>query len=143
MAGLSALLWFILAWWPGNGHAQSEPVLPPPVGEVAQLTGERPGLDVGIVVFDPGIPPDPSVHSKRGIFPRIREAEARYLPVLLRQTLQDSGAWGVVRVLPQAIRAVGHALYGRVGKFGYENYAFAALGLWIKSGQAKTGAHPQ
>lgn len=59
-------------------------------------------LDVGIVVFDPGIPEDESTHSALEIFPRIREAEAQYLPVTLRRELVDSGEWGVVRVVPEA-----------------------------------------
>jgi len=59
-------------------------------------------LDVGLVVFDPGIPADASTHSARGIFPRIRRAEANYMPVMLRQVLIRSEDWGVVRVLPEA-----------------------------------------
>ncbi len=59
-------------------------------------------LDVGLPIFDPGIPADASIHSKLGIFPEIRKAEAKYMPVMLRQALVDSGDWGVVRVLPEA-----------------------------------------
>ncbi len=60
-------------------------------------------VDVGLVVFDPGIPVDQSTHSKRGIFPDIREAEAKYMPVVLRQVFIESGDWGVVRVLPEVL----------------------------------------
>ena len=60
-------------------------------------------VDVGLVIFDPGIPADESTHSKLGIFPEIRKAEAKYMPVILRETLIDSGEWGVVRVLPEAL----------------------------------------
>jgi len=60
-------------------------------------------LDVGLLVFDPGIPADASLHSKMGIFPDIRKAEAQYMPVLLRDVLVDSGEWGVVRVLPREL----------------------------------------
>jgi hypothetical protein len=59
-------------------------------------------LDVGLPIFDPGIPADASTHSKLGIFPEIRKAEAKYMPVMLREALVDSGDWGVVRVLPEA-----------------------------------------
>ena len=58
-------------------------------------------LDVGVVIFDPGIPEDRSTHSRLGIFPEIRKSEAKYMAVLLRQVLMDSGEWGVVRVLPE------------------------------------------
>jgi hypothetical protein len=60
-------------------------------------------VDVGLVVFDPGIPADQSTHSQRGIFPDIRKAEAKYMPVVLRQVLIESGDWGVVRVLPEVL----------------------------------------
>ena len=60
-----------------------------------------PLLDVGIAIFDPGIPEDASTHSKLGIFPEIRRVEAQYMPVRLRETLVESNAWGPVRVLPE------------------------------------------
>ncbi len=60
-------------------------------------------LDVGLPIFDPGIPADASTHSKLGIFPEIRKAEAKYMPVMLRQVLVESGDWGAVRVLPEAL----------------------------------------
>jgi hypothetical protein len=79
--------------------------LPPPVGEVTlKVRGSPPEnrlLDVGLAIFDPGIPADKSTHSKLGIFPEIRKSEAQFMAVILRQMLVDSNAWGVVRVLPE------------------------------------------
>jgi hypothetical protein len=66
-------------------------------------SSEEAYVDVGLLVFDPGIPEDESTHSKLGIFPEIRKAEAKYMPVMLRQVLINSGDWGVVRVLPEAL----------------------------------------
>ncbi len=60
-------------------------------------------LDVGVLVFDPGIPADASTHSKLGVFPEIRRSEAKYMPVLLRELLVASGEWGAVRVLPELV----------------------------------------
>jgi hypothetical protein len=57
-------------------------------------------LDVGIHMFDPNIPADPAEQEKRRIFPDVRKAESRYMPVLLRDTLESTGQWGQVRVLP-------------------------------------------
>ena len=48
-------------------------------------------LNVQVVVFD---------HADDFI-PAVRRAEARYVPVLLKQTLQTSGFWGTVRVVPE------------------------------------------
>ncbi|MCB1705347.1 MAG: hypothetical protein KDI17_10820 [Halioglobus sp.] len=65
--------------------------------------GEEEFVDVGLVIFDAGIPADESTHSKLGIFPEIRKAEAKYMPVMLREILVNSGDWGVVRVLPEPL----------------------------------------
>ncbi|MFV0478545.1 MAG: hypothetical protein ACK5ME_12040 [Parahaliea sp.] len=85
--------------------AAGEQNWPAPVGKVALISvsdlPEERRLDVDLVLFDPGLTADISRHGTRGIFPDIRKAEGHYLPTLLRQTLATTGAWGVVRVLPQ------------------------------------------
>ena len=56
-------------------------------------------LDVSIKVFDPGeLPEDPD--KRQGLSPEIRDAEARFFPVHLKYTMQESGYWGMVRVVP-------------------------------------------
>jgi len=63
-------------------------------------------LDVGILVFDPGLP-DAAAQLREleaeGVFAAVRESEAIYVPVHLEHTLQSSGAWGAVRVVPQSV----------------------------------------
>jgi hypothetical protein len=56
-------------------------------------------LDIGIVEFDDGVPEnnDPA---KTGIYEEVRSAEVRYLPYHLKTTLQATGHWGAVRVIP-------------------------------------------
>ncbi|MCZ6830845.1 MAG: hypothetical protein O7F73_14900 [Gammaproteobacteria bacterium] len=71
-------------------------------------------LDIGLVVFDAGIPEDPTHNKDLGIFPRIREAEARYLPFALRQTLVDTNQWGPVRVLPDPDPGTELLITGRI-----------------------------
>lgn len=56
-------------------------------------------LNVSIKVFDPGTLPEGS-EDKLGLSPEIREAEARFVPVHLKYTMQRSGYWGTVRVVP-------------------------------------------
>lgn len=64
----------------------------------AQIPEDR-LLDVWIEVFDPGeLPDDPEDAS--GLSMEIRQAEARYLPEHLRETLEKTGYWGAVRVVP-------------------------------------------
>lgn len=56
-------------------------------------------LDVGILNFAPGIPDGNDAEQTR-IYPEVREAEARYLPYHIKTTLQGTGFWGAVRVIP-------------------------------------------
>jgi hypothetical protein len=57
-------------------------------------------LDVGVRLFDPNVPGDEAEREKRRIFPEVRKAESRYVPVMIRDTLERTGQWGQVRVLP-------------------------------------------
>jgi len=57
-------------------------------------------LDVWIELFDPGqLPEDPEQAS--GLSVDIRAAEARYMPEQLRETMERTGYWGAVRVVPR------------------------------------------
>lgn len=56
-------------------------------------------LDLGLIVFDPGLPEDPEDIPVE-IDADIREAESRYFAYHLKTTLQDTGHWGAVRVIP-------------------------------------------
>lgn len=58
-------------------------------------------LNVNIAVFDPGVEEPPEA-PEEGVFPEVRNAEARFIPVQLRDTLQATGHWGAVRVVPEA-----------------------------------------
>ena len=75
-------------------------------------------LDVVVHTFDPGIPEDlagdeDALATKR-IYPELRKAEARYFPVVLRNTLESSAQWGAVRVAPQSVEFVDLAVDGRI-----------------------------
>ena len=56
-------------------------------------------LNVSIMIFDPGQLPD-SEEKRRGLSPEIREAESRFVPVHLKYTMQRTGYWGAVRIVP-------------------------------------------
>jgi hypothetical protein len=60
---------------------------------------QAPPPNVSIPVFDTGLPDDAGSYAEIGVFPQIREIEARFLPYALRRALADSGDWGVVRVV--------------------------------------------
>jgi hypothetical protein len=56
-------------------------------------------LNISIKVFDPGELPE-SKDKQQGLSHEIREAEARFIPVHLKYTLQRTGYWGTVRIVP-------------------------------------------
>jgi len=64
-------------------------------------------LDVGVIVFDSGVPEgeiDKELLEeliRDGTFVHIRRTEARYMAVHLRDTLQQSAHWGAVWVTPE------------------------------------------
>jgi hypothetical protein len=82
--------------------------------ETATEIVEEQLLDVGIAIFDPAIPEDWEDQESANIVPDVRRAEARYMPQVLKATLQASGNWGAVRVLPRASAAVDLAIEGRI-----------------------------
>lgn len=63
----------------------------------ASISEER-LLDVGIGIFDPAL--DEKGADDPGVSEAIRRAEARYMPFQLMETLQQTGNWGIVRVIP-------------------------------------------
>lgn len=72
-------------------------------------------LDVGLIQFSDGVSAknDPM---KTGVYEDIREAESRYLPYHLKTTLQDTGHWGAVRVLPSVDFFTDVIVSGRIVK---------------------------
>lgn len=70
-----------------------------PIVQDSQNIPEEFLLDVGVAIFDPGI--DEIRKSEEEVTNHeIRVAESRYAPYLLSETLQRSGNWGIVRVMP-------------------------------------------
>jgi hypothetical protein len=75
-------------------------------------------LDVGVHALDPGISPELAKNekelAKKGIDPQIRQAEAYYTATVLRSTLESSGQWGAVRVVPAGDDFVDVQVTGRI-----------------------------
>jgi hypothetical protein len=94
---------------------QDQRPMPPVVAQKA--TVEIPQdelLDVGIRLFDPNVPADPLDQERQRVFPEVRKAESRYLPVLLRDTLEGTGQWGQVRVVSDAAAVSDVNVSGRI-----------------------------
>jgi len=61
--------------------------------------GDHELLDVSIKVFDPGELPE-GVDDRSGLSNEIREAEARFVPIHLKFSMQRTGYWGAIRIVP-------------------------------------------
>ena len=70
-----------------------------PIIQSSTTISEAELLDVGVDMFNPGV----NVQSaeEEGVFLQVRNAEARFFPVKVAETLQGTGNWGVVRVVPE------------------------------------------
>jgi len=68
-----------------------------PVKTPSTVVAEEQLLDVAVVVFNPGLD---DYDEDEQVYPEVRKAEARVMPMLLSEAMQDSGAWGAVRVVP-------------------------------------------
>ncbi|MDJ0928877.1 MAG: hypothetical protein QNJ73_14660 [Gammaproteobacteria bacterium] len=90
-------------------------------------------LDIGILLFDPGVPDD-AQEPDGFVFPDVRRAEARYMPFHLKNTLQASGHWGSIWVLPERTDAVDLLIWGRIDQSdGLE--VKVQVGAWDSTGR--------
>ncbi|HUG73494.1 MAG TPA: hypothetical protein VMK82_08740 [Steroidobacteraceae bacterium] len=86
--------------------------------QAMQVIPDAQRLDVVVHTFDPGIPEqladNEDALAKKRIYPELRGAEARYFPVVLRNTLESSAQWGAVRVAPESVQFVDLAVHGTI-----------------------------
>jgi hypothetical protein len=111
-------------------------------------------LDVAVYVFDPGVPADAKdteALEKKRIYPEIRQAESRFVATMVRSTLESSGQWGAVRVVPAGVEFVDVAVSGRILESTGRNLALQVTArdstgrVWIDGkkyeSQADTGVY--
>ena len=88
--------------------------------EAIQAAGEVPEgrlLDIGIELFDPGLGEDDRQKlAEQGLSPELRRAESRYISFHLKKTMEGTGNWGAVRVLPGPGEGVDVFVRGRILK---------------------------
>jgi len=73
---------------------------PVPLSKTLAEIPEEQLLDAWIELFDPGELPEDEDEAM-GLSMDIRDAEARYIPEQLRTTMETTGHWGAVRLVPQ------------------------------------------
>lgn len=76
------------------------PNLPDPLNAELDIANDPPSvaLNVGVQVFEVAVDPG---GSRLGAEKQVRSVEQRYLPYQLKKTLDRSGYWGAVRVMPR------------------------------------------
>jgi hypothetical protein len=87
----------LLAGLPGCVSQTITTTSVPKIEGASAVVPEELLLDVGIAIFNPGID---NYEEDEQVYPEVRKAEARYMPFLLSEAMQNSGAWGAVRVVP-------------------------------------------
>ncbi|MEM6300279.1 MAG: hypothetical protein AAF749_00955 [Pseudomonadota bacterium] len=83
----------------------------PTLDAPAEAMPEQELFDVGVAIFDPGLD---LVDEDERVYPEVRRAEARFVPQLLAEVLQNSGAWGAVRVVPDEERITDLMITGTI-----------------------------
>ncbi len=79
-------------------------------------------LDIGIVEFADGVPEGNNAQ-KTGIYGDIRRAESKYIPYHLKTTLQGTGHWGAVRVIPSTSAFTDVIISGAIERSDGEYFA--------------------
>jgi len=137
----SSAMWMVFAAALLAGGCVKE-TRPLPILQATQATTEIPAeqlLDVGVHIFDPGVPKevedDPELMDKSRIYPEIRQAEARYIAMELRDTLEGTGHWGTARVVPATVQSFDVTVDGRIVE---SNGAYLKLEVTVRDAVGHT-----
>jgi hypothetical protein len=109
-----SFLWMLLFLLPSCTSTQVIDANASPALHSQEEVPEHLLLDIGIAVLDPGIPDTEEAIDKRGIDPDVRRAESRFIAYHLKDTLELTGNWGAVRVVPQDSTVVDIKIDGRI-----------------------------
>ncbi|MDH5737777.1 MAG: hypothetical protein OEZ23_05670 [Gammaproteobacteria bacterium] len=71
-------------------------------------------LDIGITPLDPNLPETEEALREALIPPEVKRAEALYIAYHLKDTLEKTGNWGAVRVVPSASATVDISVSGKI-----------------------------
>ena len=94
-------------------HTQK--VVPTQILQAQEEIPEDQLMDVGVLVFETEEITTKSAE-KEGTTPEIRKAESNFMPYHLKNTLQQSGQWGAVRVIPNETASTDVVVKGKIVK---------------------------
>lgn len=97
-----------------------------PPRQAQTILSEAQLLDVGITIFDANVPEDYDERIEQLIMPEVRRAESQYVPYFLKNTLQSTGNWGAVRVIPRPTEAVDLVISGKILRSDGESMSLEA-----------------
>ena len=109
LAGVAVILVFLS----GCASYYAQQVGPTPIMRAEQEIPEDQLLDVGVVVFKSVELSDEKAEDQ-GTNNEIRKAESHFIPYHLKNTLQQSGHWGAVKVIPSATGSVDLMVKGEI-----------------------------
>lgn len=89
----------------------------------AIIDEEKHKLDVIIPVFDPGLSKEGSNYVEEGVWPELRRAEANRFAYMLKRAMDNTGAFGAVRVAPDATATGDIYVAGRIIESNGEDVA--------------------
>jgi len=109
LAGVAVILVFLS----GCATYYAQQVGPTPIMRAEQEIPEDQLLDVGILVFKSEELSDEKAEDE-GTNNEIRKAESHFIPYHLKNTLQQSGQWGAVEVIPSTTDSVDITVNGKI-----------------------------
>lgn len=101
---------FLLTACTGSNQVTSTVVTP--LEKQAAPVQEAQLLDLAVLPFDPGL--EDIASDDTSVSPTVRTAEAQYLPNQLATTIQKTGAWGAVRLVPSRSTVVDVYVAGKI-----------------------------
>ena len=111
---ISCVLFFVTNLiFSGCATYSSQKVGPTPIEHARAEIPEDQLMDVGILVFE-SEELTPEKAEKEGTNADIRKAESHFMPYHLKNTLQQSGHWGAIQVVPAETNSVDLLVKGKI-----------------------------
>lgn len=114
----------------GTGNLNAESIIGPQLSSIfdpkraAHIDPEKTKLDVIIPVFDPGLSEEAKDYKEEGVWPELRRAEANRFAFKLKEAMDDTGAFGAVRVTPDATATGDLYVIGKIDESNGEDVEF-------------------
>ncbi len=124
------LMMFIMS---GCASYQAQKVGPTPMMRAESEIPEEQLLDVGILVFESEELTEEQAE-EQGTSNEIRKAEGHFLPYHLKNSLQQSGQWGAVQVIPAETNSVDLLVKGQILE---SNGLFLGLRIEVRDATGK------